>query len=208
MLRNRPFIRIILIFVITLAGLILVYPAFRETYLGLLIKTGNHYMNSTGKDALVQFKVNEGNKDLDMALFIGNSAKMKKDINSAYYLITKASTFYIAWIGLALMIALILASPVPILRKLIVLVAGIVFVHVVVFIKLLIQVYYVCNHNPGLEILMLTPSQMKWIDLLQDHFVDTVQPSLILVIIAWLLIAFRMSDYKKLMTPQQRMNRK
>ena len=202
MLKKRPFIRIILIFVITLAGLILVYPAFRTTYLDFLVRTGNRYLSKPGKDALVNFKENKENKDLDIVLYIGNSAKMKKDINSAYYLITKASTFYIAWLGLALMIALILASPVPILRKLIVLVAGILFVHVIVFFKLLIQVYYVCNHNPGLEILVLSPSQLKINDLLQDQFVDTVQPSLILVIITWILITFTMNDYKKLMTPK------
>lgn len=202
MLKKRPFIRIILIFVITLAGLILVYPAVRTMYLGFLVSTGNRFMSTPGKDALVKFKENKENKDMDVVLYIGNSAKMKKDIKSAYFLVTKASTFYIAWIGLALMIALILASPVPILRKLIVLVAGILFVHVIVYLKLLIQVYYVCNHNPGLEILVLSPAQLKINDLLLDQFVDTVQPSLILVIITWILITFTMNDYKKLMTPK------
>jgi hypothetical protein len=202
MLKKRPFIRIILIFVLTLTVLILVYPVFRETYLGFIIKTGNRYMNNPGKDVLVKFRENEGNKDLDLVLYIGNSAKMKKDIKSAYYLITKASTFYIAWIGLALMMALILASPVPALRKLIVLVVGFLFVHVIVYLKLLVQVYYVCNHNPGLEILMLTPSRLKFFDLLQDQFVDTVQPTLILVVITWMLITFRANDYKKLMSSQ------
>jgi len=199
MLKKRPFIRIILIFVVVLTGLIFVYPVCRETYLGFLIKTGNHYMSAPGKDALVLFKENEGNKDLDLILYIGNSAKMKKDIKSAYYLITKASTFYLAWIEFALMMALIIASPVPIIRKLIALVAGFAIVHLIVFLKLLIQVNYVCNHNPGLEILMHSPARMKVIDLLQDQFVDTVQPSLILVFIIWMLITFRMKDYRKLM---------
>jgi hypothetical protein len=199
MLKKRPFIRIILIFVITLAGLILIYTAIRETYLGFLIGTGNRFMSTPGKDVLVKFNENKENKDLDMILYIGNSLKMNTDINSAYYLVTKANSFYIAWIGVALMIALILASPVPILRKMIVLVAGILFVHVIVYLKLLIQVYYVCNHNPGLGILMLSPAQLKINDLLLDQFVDTVQPSLILVIITWMLITFPVIDYKKLM---------
>jgi hypothetical protein len=207
MLKKRPFVRIILIFVITLAGLILVYPIVRETYLGFLVSTGNRFMSMSGKDALVKFKGNKESKDLDMVLYIGNSAKMKKDIKSAYFLVTHASTFYIAWIGLALMIALILASPVPILRKLIVLSAGILFVHVIVYMKLLIQVYYVCNHNPGLEILVLSPSHLKINDFLLDQFVDTIQPSLILVIILWLLITFTHKDYNNLMGLTQQENK-
>jgi len=204
MLKKRPFIRIILIFVVTLAGLILVYPVIREYYLGVLLGTGNHLMSSPGKDVLIKYLENKESKDLDMVLHIGNSAKMNEDINSAYWLVTKASTFYIAWIELALMVALILASPVPILRKLIVLVAGILFVHVMVFMKLLIQVYYVVNHNPGLEILMLSPSQLKLNDVLLDQFVDTVQPSLVLVVIVWILMTFTMKDYKKLMSSKSK----
>ena len=199
MLKKRPFLRIILIFVVSLAGLILVYPVLRETYLDFLISAGNRYMSSPGKNVIITYKVNEGNKDLDLALYIGNTEKMKKDIKSAYYLITKASTFYIAWIELALMMALILASPVPVIRKLIILVAGFIIIHVIVFLKLLIQVYYVCNHNPGLEILMLSPGKLKFTDLLLDQFVDTVQPTLILIFIIWILITFRMEDYRKLM---------
>jgi hypothetical protein len=199
MFSKRPFLRIILIFIVSLASLILIYPVIRESYLDFLIRTGNRYMSNPGKDVLVKFKVNEGNKDLDMVLYIGNSAKMKKDIKSAYYLITKASTFYIAWIELALMMALILASPVPVVRKLIILLVGFLVVHVIVYLKLLIQVYYVCNHNPGLEILMLTPGKLKVVDLLLDQFVDTVQPTLIIVFIIWLLITFRLEDYRKLM---------
>ena len=200
MLKKRPFLRIILIFVITLAGLILIYPVFRKTYVGFLLAAGNRYMSTPGKDALINFRENEESRDLDMVLYIGNSAKMKKDFKSAYYLITKASSFYIAWIELALIMSLILASPVPILRKMIVLVIGFLFAHIIVFLKLLIQAYYVCNHNPGLEILMLSASKLKIIDLLQDQFVDTVQPSLILMVFFWILITFRLNDYKKLMT--------
>ncbi len=198
MLKKRPFIRIIFIFVITLAGLILVYPAVRKTYLDLLVCTGNHYLSKPGKDALVKFMENKESKDLDLVLYIGNSLKMKTDRN-AYFLVTKASIFYIVWLHLALMIALIMASPVPLLRKLIVLFTGVLLVHVIGYLKLLIQVYYVCNHSPGLEILMLSPSQLKVTDLLLDHFTDTVQPSLILVIILWLLITFTLKDYNNLM---------
>lgn len=199
MLKKRPYIRIMLIFVITLACLILIYPPIRKTYLSILISTGSHIMSSPGKNTLVKYLENKESNDPDLVLYIGNTVKMKTDPH-AYFLVTKASTFYISWIELALMIALILASPVPILRKVIVLMAGILFVHAIVFLKLLIQVFYVCNHNPGLEIMMLSPSHLKIIDLLQDQFVDTVQPSLILVVITWILITFTMNDYKKLMT--------
>jgi hypothetical protein len=199
MLKKRPFIRIILIFLLSLAGLILVYPLIRETYVSFLVGSGNRFMSAPGKNTLVKFKENKESKDLDVILYIGNTVRMKEDIKKAYYLVTKISTFYIAWIELALMISLILASPVPIIRKLIVLIAGFLLVHIIVYMKLLIQVYYVCNHNPGLDILVLSPAKLKWIDLLLDQFVDTVQPSLILVVILWMLITFRMNDYRKLM---------
>ena len=38
-------------------------------------------MSSPGKNAIIAYKVNEGNKDLDLALYIGNTEKMKKDIS-------------------------------------------------------------------------------------------------------------------------------
>jgi hypothetical protein len=199
MLKKRPFIRIILIFLLSLTGMILVFPLVRETYVSFLVGSGNRFMSAPAKNTLVKFKENKESKDLDVILYIGNTVRMKEDIKKAYYLVTKISTFYIAWIELALMISLILASPVPIIRKLIVLVSGFLLVHVIVFLKLLIQIYYICNHNPGLDIMVLSPAKLKWIDLLLDQFVDTVQPSLILVVILWMLITFRMNDYRKLM---------
>ena len=198
MLRKKPFLKIFLLFTITLAGLLLVYPSLRNTYRDFLITTGNSFLGHPGKQASVKFLENNEEKYLDMTMYIGNSFKMETEPNAVFW-ITKASTMYLSWIPLALMIALVIASPVRLLKKLIIFISGIIIVHIITYIKLLIQIYYVANTHRDLDILLLSPFWFKVNSLLLDNFVDTVQPSLVLIFIIWMLMTFTYKDYNKLM---------
>jgi hypothetical protein len=198
MLRKKPFLRIILIFTISLAGLLLIYPVIHQPYLDFIVNIGNKYLAHPDKEALVKFLVNPESKDLDLRIHISNTRQMVTDPNAMMW-ISKASSFYLAWIYLALMFALILASPVKPLKKLALVLPGFIVVHLLVYAKLLIQVYYVCNQHPDLQLLIVSPDHMKWVSMLLDQFVDTVQPSLIIVVLSWMLMTFTLKDYKNLM---------
>jgi hypothetical protein len=95
-----------------------------------------------------------------------------------------------------LMIALVIASPVSWRRKLIALLAGVSLVTLLVMFRLWLQIMYLCEQFPWLNLYQFGDTQKKIIEYVYQAIVIPINMALYFVIIVWLLVTFRKEDLK------------
>jgi hypothetical protein len=95
-----------------------------------------------------------------------------------------------------LFISLLIASPVPWRRRIISLVAGLLLVTLLVMFRLWLQILYLCEQFPWLNLYQFGDIQKKIIELVYQAIVIPINMVLYFVIIIWLLVTFRKDDVK------------
>ena len=124
-------------------------------------------------------------------------AAYKKNRSSYKVSSVTASGWYMGYLPIILLVALILASPVTWKRKGIALLGGLLVIHVFIWLKLYIQLLYEFN-RAELNVVSFSGFQQNLMDTLHVLFVVYLGPTFIVPVFIWLLVTFRKGDLEML----------
>ena len=184
MLRSKPILRFLLVFVIVYGVMHYTYPSLRTNTSTYLLSIGNKYLSSPFQNAHVSFK--KGSGGFDVAVVVSNMTKQSNGIVPAFY--ENINSYGFAYFPFTLLLALVLASPVSFKRKTFSLFFSLIFLHFLLIFRLYVQIIHVCMSHPSLE--LRTPSSLN------TMMLEGMNTSIILfmVIFIWIGLTFRKED--------------
>jgi hypothetical protein len=140
-------------------------------------------------------KFREGQNPATTRVNMGNYGLVKPNgkVRTVY---VDINTRYLGYMPTILLISLVLASPVPILRRLIALVTGLAIVTLLVIFKQWIALMWLAQQTDWLGLVTLTGTKLKMLTFANTSI--SIQSSTVLyfVVIIWLLVTFRVDDFR------------
>lgn len=106
------------------------------------------------------------------------------------------NTRYTGYIPTILLIALVLASPVPWKRRLVALVAGLTLVMLLIMFKQWIALLWLCEQTPWLQLTDFTKTGEKLLGFTNTVISVSAGTVLYFVVAIWILVTFRVEDFK------------
>jgi hypothetical protein len=191
MLNSKPIIKFFLIFVLTYGILIAASPFLRVPAGIYYAEIGNKFLQSPVQNSLVTFsKINE--KD-DIVVHVMNiSQRIGEDKYPGFK--QKYNSYNFSYLPGALLIALILASPVNIKRKLLSLVLSVLCLHLLMVFRMYVIFLYIWNHHLSSELTGSVQYMNSFIDWMFNNIVNHVTILLFIVVFIWLAVTFRKED--------------
>jgi hypothetical protein len=160
----------------------------------------HHLYDPFGGTAVVDFRPNEGLNDARLFVCRADSLIADGTYRTCGSFFT--STRYLGYLALALMVALVLASPVSWKRRAFALAGGIVAVHVLVAVKVWIILLSIVNATPSLRMAPLAPFWKPTLNAAYQNFVIPLGPMFTLVVLCWVAVCFRRSDLDAILGKQ------
>ena len=106
------------------------------------------------------------------------------------------NTRYMGYFPTILLIALVLASPVPWNRKLFALAAGLILLTLLIMFKQWIALLWLCEQNTWLRLTDFTGTSKKLLTFLNTFISDASSTVLYFVFLIWFIVTFRLEDLK------------
>ena len=181
-------------FLVTYAILIIPWPGIQEGYESFFRTGGEFLFKSFGSKGIVRMLPADDRK-LDIRLFAGNREMVMADGNFAALEMSLSSRI-MGYIPTILIFSLILASPIPWKRRLWALLWGLILVNVLIALKLLIQIFAIYNSSEVLSLYLFNPFWQKVLNFSFQHFISPPGPTVVLVLIIWILVSFNKNDTK------------
>jgi len=192
---SRKTLLLFLLKAVVIYGLLALPLTFYDQLYGdFYRKLAGSFFNTFRETGLVRFK--EGVKPELTHINIGNRALPRGPGGAIKTLPIDINTRYLGYLPTILLIALVLASPVPWKRKLMALALGLVLVTLLVLFKQYISLLWRCDQNPWLQ---LTDYGEKGKSFLNGtyHFIAVTSSSVLYFVVAiWLLVTFRLDDFR------------
>ncbi len=116
------------------------------------------------------------------------------DLPSAEILLGTTRTGYIP---LGLMIALILATPITLKRKLFALGAGLIAFHIWIYIYMYVWIWFAYNQYPYLDVGTLSGVAKDVLNNLYRILIVEMGPRYMVPVFIWFLVSFRKSDWQR-----------
>jgi len=193
MLRSKILLLFLLKAVIIYGFFSLPFSVYDEAYGSFYRKVAGDFFSTFRETGFVKFR--ELNDPAYTHLDIGNNALVNAEgYGTAAGVNT--NTRYLGYIPTILLISLVLASPVSWRRRLIALAAGLIPVTLLIIFKQWISLLWLCEMNPWLQLTHFTTFS-KTILAFTNTFISS-SPSTVLyfVVAIWLLVTFRVEDFK------------
>lgn len=190
MLKTKPILKFLLVFVLVYGILIAAFPLLRDQTGIYISNLGNKFLHSPAHNALVSFY--KTSEKLDVEILVGN---ITQEVNgSVLSFREKLNSYGYAYLPTALLIALVIASPVSMKRKLLSLTFSILFLHMLLLFRMYIQILHICNQNISLNLINPGPFFRNFIDWMHAYFVGYGVVMLFVVVFIWLAVTFRKED--------------
>jgi hypothetical protein len=190
-MKSRPTFGFLLRFAVVFGLLIAPWPGWNEGYAQYFRAFGQWAFSQDDGRRMVVFTANEPpGSTLDTRLSLGNRELLDA---SGRGLIkrTEINTRSIGWVPTALTIALVMATPVPWLRRILALGAGLVLVHVFIFFSLQTWIW---NNSPDVSLLTLSHFWKAVADELAYAFMNQLGISFTVPVLIWVLVTFKRQD--------------
>jgi hypothetical protein len=153
--------------------------------------TGELFFSHIAGNGFVRFSSTE---DPDLTKINTGNIELKAPGGGYKTQAVKISTRNHGYLPTLLLFALIIASPVPIKRKLFAILAGFILIMAWIIVKQWIHILYIISENPWLDLYNLSSSKQKIVSYLYEGFVFSLTPSYSFVVIIWFLVTFRKED--------------
>jgi len=189
-MNSNPILRFLIFFLLAYGTIIVLYPVFKIPERNYVAKIGNTFLRSPIKNSLVQIQKKQSKFDIEIG--VGNESKLVGDsIKMFPYFI---STYEFIYIPFAILLALVIASPISIKRKFLSLIISGFFFHLLILIKLYLIIVEIATQNIELELLELTSWKRNVFDWLIMVFINYPPTSFFTVVFIWLGVTFRKED--------------
>lgn len=178
-------------FVLLYGLLLLPWPGLNETYGCYFQALGRIVFGGIRGQRILQFE-----EAHDARLPIGTQITMANheqvDVNGrGPVIILGLDTRGVGWVPTALIIALTLATPIPLRRRWWALFLGLLLVHGFILFSV---GCYIWNESTSLGLLALTPFWKTVVDGLEETLVTQLGASFVVPVLIWLLVTFRRQD--------------
>lgn len=197
MLRKKTLMLFLLIAVIIYGFLSVPLTVFDEAYGSFYRKVAGTWFSTFRETGFVQFhKIDD---PAQSQVYIGNKTQIDAQghFNSPLcYIGTRRLGYY----PTILLISLVLASPVPWKRKLFALVTGLILLMLLIIFVLWIILLWNCEAAPWLQLTDFTSTGKKLLTFAYDFFVSSFNALSIFVVVIWLLVTFRVEDFRAMPT--------
>jgi len=168
---------------------------YDDAYGSFFRSVGKKFFEHFRQDGFVLF--GEG-KTKDMTEVVIGNYNVRNSDNTAKGFQFEINTRYLGYMPTILFISLVLASPVSWRRRFIALLIGLTLVTLAVMFKQWIELLAVSNKHDWLKLVNFSPGQLKLLDIAYKGVSRAASAMLYFVVILWLLVTFRLDDFKAL----------
>lgn len=198
----RPILKFAGAFVLIMGLLAVPWPGVQETYSAAFRKVAGWVFGSLGPKAVVLFSPLPIKKSssVDISMNVGDRTMVEKDgslptVNQIF------STRYVAYLPTALLVALVLSTPLPCRRRLGALAGGLILIHLFIGFEILLMILYLFNHTEWLPLFGLGGFGVGILDALWNIFIYQIAARFFLVAMIWILVTFRAGDLQQMLQP-------
>ena len=193
-----PAMKFLLRFVVIFGLLIAPWPGLNEAYSHYFQSLGQMVFNPAGEtQRMVIFSPASGRiPGMDTRLTLENS-ELADASGKGLVKRTEIDTRSIGWVPTALTMALVLATPIPWMRRLTALAGGLVLIQLFIFFSLQAWVW---NNSADLSLLTLSNFEQRVIDELDYALMNQLGISFTVPVLIWAIVTFRRQDQDVLAT--------
>ena len=195
----KTILRFLFIFSLVYAVLIIPQTNLGKTYAKFIRSEGTALFGSFGNKGIVRFEANLEKKnkwEYRNKLFLLNRQHLEKaqKSGSEYQMAKVYSSWYYNYLFVALLIALIAATPMTMKRKMWAILVGLLLIHVYINFGLFIMLVFKFNSHPYLEVVNLSNFWEGVIDFIYPIVMVNPGTGIFISVIIWLVVSFRKND--------------
>jgi len=206
-LPQHPAKRFLLLFAVIYSIFLVlgVFAGGRTYYQKAFRSMGESIFGSYGEHGIVKFmdveksKENTYNPEFHTMILMGNQQQAQKAMREKKNVTvskTYINDYFIGFLPTMTLLALLLATPMDIKRKLVVILIGLVAITLIVILRQWVLVVTDMTNNPALELVTSSKSKVKFLIGLKRVFVTNIVVTMMIPFLLWGMIAFRTQDLK------------
>ncbi len=198
-LRHSPVAWFLLRFVAIYGLLIAPWPGWNAHYAGWMADFGSTLLSPLNNRWIVRFETEARTpaRPLDLRIIVANPDRVTASGN-APAVVLELDARGIGWVPTALLIALILATPLPWSRRLGALLGGLAAIHALILFSIGIHLLSHSDASSGLSLVTLSPWGKMVADGLDETLITQLSPGLVCAVLLWVLVSFRRTDWRLL----------
>jgi hypothetical protein len=184
------------VFIVVYGTLTALWPIFGPSYSKFYRSGASVLFAKFGSNGVVQFLRSDNDLE-DINIILCNRAQVDSDTNTiAAYQVPHSSRYH-GYYCTVLLIALIAATPLPLKRKSLAVVWGMLLVHAFIALKMLILIVNAFSTEP-LCLFELSAFFEQMLAIVTKVFVTYITPSFTVSVIIWIVVSFRREDWLKM----------
>jgi len=168
------------------------WPGLREAYATVVRGGCQVLMGSFGSQGYAVFGPSPSRDPESMSITLGRKGSRATTSGSI-------GTRYQAYVPMVLVVAMVLATPLPWRRRALALLWGLILVSLFVAFRIWLQLVVVFETTPGLTLWKLGPSWIWLLSLMDETLGTSTLSTYAIAAFIWLLVTFRSGDWERIL---------
>jgi hypothetical protein len=192
----KPVLRFLCWFIPVYALLIAPWPGSRDLYSSYLRSVARLVLAENNSRRILRFEevpLAKRNHTLDTRITVANRQQLDAS-GSGRAVMLDLDSHGIGWVPTALLIALIVATPVTWTRRTWALLWGLLALHAVILVSIQVYIWNQSDTTSGLDLIVLTPFWKTIVSGLEETLVTQLGASFAIPVLIWILATFRVED--------------
>jgi len=178
--------------------LIVPWPGSRDLYGSYLRSAAKLVLAQNNSRRILRFEevpVSKRNRTLDTRITVANREQLDAS-GSGHAVMLDFDSHGIGWVPTALLIALVVATPVSWTRRSQALAWGLLAIHAVVLFSIQVYIWNQSDASNGLNLVELSPFWKTVVNGLEETLVTQLGASFVFPLLIWILTTFRAEDIR------------
>ena len=186
---RNAILRFLAFFIVIYALMILPWPGLADAYLTAANAVGARLLGTVGKSGRVAYERDPARPWTSKQTLYNLSAKVSIAVGRDY---NSRQDF----LATALVVALVLATPIPRRRKALALAMGLLLINVFILWRIWIGLVDIFSEKP-LEVIQLSPFWKEGVRLAVQIFVGSIEATFIVPVFVWIVVSLRRTDLQE-----------
>jgi len=177
---------------------IIPWPGSRDFYGSYLRSAAKLVLAQNNSRRILRFDevpVSKRNRNLDTRITVANREQLDAN-GSGRAVMLDLDSHGVGWVPTALLIALVVATPVSWARRSWALAGGLLVIHAVILFSIQVYIWNQSDTASGLDLIALTPFWKTIVSGLEETLVTQLGASFIIPVLIWILATFRVEDLR------------
>jgi hypothetical protein len=197
----KGIIRFLCLFLLVFGLLMAPWPGLGRAYRKFYIAGASFLFGSIGPTGTVTFEPLPGSEN-DMNVTLYNRARTSPDGGIAR-IQTHHSSHHAGYMYVAFLSALILATPIPLRRKIWALFSGMILIHGLIAFKLALRIFH-AFHNRPLSMFVMSKFSKRVLSISHQAFAVNVTFGFVVCVFIWILVCFRRKDWTMIISRRKK----